>query len=108
MICARYPIMQGPSVPWEVMEPHENMAQKNHGQSLQRLAERGGLSTGEAWCVVSGIILRGGERRETWDEYHKAWIVFAERINLHYAELDTLRTRVKELEDRIAELEGQP
>lgn len=40
------------SVPWEKLEPHEAQAQRNHSQSLKRLAERGGLSACEAIAVL--------------------------------------------------------
>lgn len=31
-------------VPWSFVEPHRQRAMKNHNQTLERLAERGGLS----------------------------------------------------------------
>ena len=40
------------SVPWSIVKDHETQAQRNHSQSLGRLAERGGLSPMELWCVV--------------------------------------------------------
>ncbi len=41
------------SVPWAVVAPHEAQALRNHyGQTLDRLAERGGLDVVELWCVV--------------------------------------------------------
>lgn len=36
----------------KVIKPHEKQAIRNHGQSLQRLAERGGLGWIEALCVL--------------------------------------------------------
>lgn len=49
----RFPIQGGPSIPWCVIALHENQAMKNHsGQSLERLAERGGLSPSEAVAVL--------------------------------------------------------
>lgn len=98
----RFPIQRGPSVPWSVMEPHESMAQANHYQSIQRLSERGGLSPGEAWCVVSGIWLRGSEQKEQWDEYERKWREFAERVNLHYVELDAERQKREQAERAAA------
>ena len=95
-----YPIMGGPSVPWEVMIPHEQSAQRRHGQSLQRLAERGGLSAGEAWCILNDIVDRRMPSKEQWEEWDCKWREFANRINLHYNELDQLRAKVRELEDR--------
>lgn len=41
-------------IPWAALAPHEQQAQKNHSQSLARLAERGGLSWGEAHAVLTG------------------------------------------------------
>lgn len=49
-----FPIMGGPPIPWSAMAPHEAQAASNHGQTLERLAERGGLSPGEAVAVMSG------------------------------------------------------
>lgn len=43
-----------PSIPWEMIAPHEAQALTNHGQTLKRLAERGGLSPHEAMLVLKG------------------------------------------------------
>jgi hypothetical protein len=49
----RFPIMGGPSIPWWVIAPHEAQARINHGgQTLERLADRGGLSPTEALAVL--------------------------------------------------------
>lgn len=40
-------------IPYNIIAPHEAQAMKNHGQSLQRLSERGGLSWGEIWAVIN-------------------------------------------------------
>ena len=40
------------SLPWPMVEAHERQAQKNHSQSVARLAERGGLSPCEAVAVL--------------------------------------------------------
>lgn len=43
------------SIPWEAIAPYDAQAQINHGgQSLERLAERGGLSAAEAFLVMHG------------------------------------------------------
>lgn len=39
-------------IPWEVVEPHRARALRNHYQSLERLAARGGLSPQELACVL--------------------------------------------------------
>lgn len=40
------------SVPWALLAPHEAQAERNHYQSLRRLAERGGLSPAEMVAVL--------------------------------------------------------
>lgn len=40
------------ALPWRMIEPHENQARRNHAQSLETLAGRGGLSTCEAVAVL--------------------------------------------------------
>jgi len=49
----RFPIMSGPSIPWEMIAPYEGQALANHGQSLEDLARRGGLDPAEALAVLS-------------------------------------------------------
>ena len=41
-------------VPWAKLIPYEANAQRNHSQSLARLAERGGLSWMELRWIISG------------------------------------------------------
>ncbi len=41
------------AVPWEWLSPHEEQALKNHGQTLERLAARGGLDPLEMVCVLN-------------------------------------------------------
>lgn len=48
-----FPIQDGPSIPWSVIEPFDFQCQRNHGrQTLERIAERGGLSVLEAIAVL--------------------------------------------------------
>lgn len=42
----------GGTVPWDFVAPHSQQAMTNHYQTLERLAERGGLSWSEIECVV--------------------------------------------------------
>lgn len=54
----QFPIMDGKQragIPWRIIAPHEAQARRNHGQSLARLAERGGLCWAEAWGVLTGV-----------------------------------------------------
>lgn len=41
-------------IPWAMIAPHEDQAQRNHGQSLERLAQRGGLGASEAINILEG------------------------------------------------------
>lgn len=40
------------SIPWYILAPHETQARSNHGQTLKRLAERGGLAFEEAYDIL--------------------------------------------------------
>lgn len=42
------------SVPWDFAEKFRDQAQQNHGQTLERLAERGGLAPEEMWLAAAG------------------------------------------------------
>ncbi len=49
------------SIPWSALAPHEAQAQLNHSQSLHLLAERGGLSPGEAVFILEDRPLPWGD-----------------------------------------------
>lgn len=51
-------------IPWEMIKPHEKQARINHGQSLERLRQRGGLCFSEAVAV-----LRNQGYRETYPNF---------------------------------------
>lgn len=53
-----YPEHQTAFVRWNWIEPHEAQALKNHGQDLEKLHSRGGLSPLEIYAVVSGKSFR--------------------------------------------------
>jgi hypothetical protein len=42
-------------IPWDLIAPFEAAAERNHGQSLERLNERGGLDPLEAYAVMRGL-----------------------------------------------------
>jgi hypothetical protein len=53
----RFPILgskPAQTIPWAMLEPRAKQAEKNHGQTLRRLAERGGLSWPEAFAILKG------------------------------------------------------
>jgi hypothetical protein len=55
-----FPILHGwgslpKQVPWSFVEPGRAQAERNHYQTLERLAERGGLSPSELVAVLVGV-----------------------------------------------------
>ena len=51
-----FPVLSGKrvkSVPWRIVQRHAWQAKRNHEQTLERLAERGGLSPAELLCVLN-------------------------------------------------------
>lgn len=48
------PILQHPDfrLPWSLIESHRQQALENHGQSLEKLADRGGLSFSEVAAIM--------------------------------------------------------
>jgi hypothetical protein len=46
------------SIPWNTIKPHEKQAIKNHSQSLETLAERGGLDWIELYAVLTDRSLK--------------------------------------------------
>jgi hypothetical protein len=55
-------------VSWRAVEPIRARCLRAHGQTLERLAERGGLSLGELWAHLNGLDLMANE---TWDAMPK-------------------------------------
>lgn len=51
-------------IPRGLLMIHEGQAWKNHGQSLTRLAERGGLSWAEALAIIEGKDWHDAEHNE--------------------------------------------
>lgn len=42
-------------IPFAMIQPHEAQALRNHGQTLERLAQRGGLAASEAVAIMKGL-----------------------------------------------------
>lgn len=67
-------------VPWDVIEAHRKQAEKNHLQTLERLAQRGGLSASELYLALEDRALydRAGHdtltEKERWAELEKLGI----------------------------------
>lgn len=52
------PVMRGKnikSIPMRLLQPYEEQALRNHSQSLQRLAERGGMNACEILGIIRGL-----------------------------------------------------
>jgi len=94
----RFPIIKGPSIPWAAIAPYESQAKKNHDQSLERLAQRGGLDPIECWNVMHG---------EAWScskATRAQALAFLEEINRQWNSIIAERDRLlQQLEDVRAE-----
>jgi len=66
-----------PTIPWSMISPHDTQAHKNHSQSLETLASRGGLAPIEALWILDD---------ERWDssklEEHIALVELERRIRV--------------------------
>jgi hypothetical protein len=68
----RMPIMSATlldHIPMAMIKPHEKQALRNHGQSLETLASRGGLAPSEAVDIMSGrgwAMTPNGVETERW------------------------------------------
>jgi hypothetical protein len=77
----RFPILEEgrPSIPWEAIEPHRAQAYRNHYQTLERLAKRGGLSYFEVYCVLNDIPWINAEHE--FKRYERAGMELVQRLN---------------------------
>lgn len=99
----RFPVLDaGFSVPWRLVAPFETQAQRNHSQTLQRLAERGGLDPVELWAVMHGMGWRDRSKLPT-QEAAKAWAL---SLCNSTTEVATLRARIAKMEDELAHEKG--
>lgn len=57
-----FPISNGPDIPWSLIAPFEKLVIRQHGQTLERLAQRGGLSV----CEVLSILEGNGDFDKFW------------------------------------------
>ena len=95
----RFPIQDGPSIPWEAIAPYERQAYDNHEQSLKRLAERGGLGAAELYFIMTNTKLRF--HNVNWDEEEIKGLELIDKINKEYneqnQEIISLREEIKRL-----------
>lgn len=70
-----FPIMTNKGkeyIPYNLVKPHEEQAIKNHcGQTLDRLAARGGLSWAEAYAVLTDSKIPYGDKYISDEFYEK-------------------------------------
>ena len=70
---AIFPLAFG-NIPWSAIAPHEDQAKKNHGLSLKRLAERGGLDLLSAVAIMSDlrwVDVKHLTREQAWARLHE-------------------------------------
>jgi hypothetical protein len=69
------------SVPWAFIEPGRAQALSNHDQTLERLAERGGLCPGKIRCALEGKKLwphfnnLGTDENKKRNDADAAWLI---------------------------------
>lgn len=95
------------SIPWAMIAPHEAQAQANHSQTLERLAERGGLCPSEAVAVLQGrewSWALANARSITCDDQLAELVRAWEAANpLTCGRCEALRSRAERLERIIGE-----
>lgn len=73
--------VKGWSIPWDMLTPHEKQALDNHcGQTLKRLAERGGFAACEAIAVLE-------DRRWTPMDPEKATEILKQKVEKYLTNL---------------------
>jgi hypothetical protein len=85
-------------MPWDMLAPHEGQARSNHGQTLARLAERGGLGPDEVLAILDGYSVfsrRIPVEKACHDLCQRiaAWV--SEEVELMKAEPQTTTTAVE-------------
>jgi len=75
----REPTMSVPPitrVPWDFVAPHELQVRRNHQQTLERLAERGGLSETELLAVLEDRLWCSMDRENATRKIHELLAVW--------------------------------
>ena len=61
------------TLPWSCLEPYEDAIKHNHGQSLETLASRGGMSWYEVYAAMyNQHLIRGYREDISWKQYRAA------------------------------------
>lgn len=95
-------------IPWDAIAPFEGQAQENHQQTLERLAERGGLDPVEAFFVMTN---RTWNNFQMTDEVEKEACAFIEKVvhdrNELVAERDALKLQNDRLKKMLNDIRGR-
>lgn len=82
----QFPIMNGKcpkiheTIPWSAIEGFEYRAKRNHGQTLEELARRGGLDWFEVYCIIyDKNLFKEYDPNKDWREYRKLVMDWIER-----------------------------
>ena len=89
------------TIPWSVVEPHAAQAMRNHGQTLERLAERGGLSYTELISVLEDRPWFRGERADIINDRKRV----LELVEIQEQKLELWKQKVKDNSVDAAHLE---
>lgn len=107
----RFPVQRGPSIPWRAIAPYKYQVKVNHGQTLERLAERGGLDPVEVRCAVEGKRLSNAVMFGNYtDEQRAADLAWLEAWRRPYEDDEATITALREERDdykRAGELLGE-
>lgn len=69
------------SLPWKFVEEYRKQIYHNHsGQSLERLADRNGLSIGEMALAISGRKVRSSDDIREFEDEEKSWGIICEAL----------------------------
>lgn len=82
VLTGRYAMTEVVSVPFDFVAPHEQQADRNHGQTLHRLAVRGGLSACELAAVLEDREWHPMTNHEAWAAIFRAHAEFVRKPHL--------------------------
>jgi hypothetical protein len=90
----RFPILGGGSIPWRFIEPHGRQVKRNHYQTLEQLAERGGLSHGEIYMVMTDQDWKTGLSKESYQQIELKGKQMVNNLTSAEAEIADLQSRL--------------
>ncbi|WP_140419925.1 hypothetical protein [Achromobacter denitrificans] len=93
-------------IPFAMIEPHEAQAKRNHGQTLDHLAARGGLSVPEALDIIEGRRI-GSSKNSLHNEQYLIELVRDWRADLPLCARADLEVMTRAARDVLAERKRQ-